>query len=282
MPSSCNKTKKKTHDARKKQSMKDEIVSSTHGPTWCHPQQWFGCGVARVASFSTSVLLVAYVITTLLGFASLQSPDDPIEDPYFTLMEVFILLIMPFMMVAMLAFHQWTPPAKQLLSLGALVFLATTMGITSSVHFVVWTVGRPISDQVENAGYLFSFSWPSVVYALDILAWDWFFGLSMILAAFAVGWTYRIEKALRILMLTSGILCLVGLIALPLDNMQVRIIGIVGYAIVTIPIFALVGVCLGRSTEVALGEHSTETNGVPTKQICEETVDHDVEKASSE
>jgi hypothetical protein len=195
-------------------------------------------------------------------------------------MEVFILLIMPFMMVAMLAFHQRTPPAMQLLSLGAVVFLATTMGITSSVHFVVWTVGRPISDQVENAGYLFSFSWPSIVYALDILAWDWFFGLSMILAAFAVGWTHRIEKALRILMLTSGILCLLGLIALPLDNMQVRIIGIVGYAIVTIPIFALVGVCIGRS-QVALDEHLTETNGVPTREICEETVDHDVEKVSS-
>lgn len=260
--------------------------------TICHPRTLFA-SVGRVASYIVSILLVAYVITTLLGFASLESSDDPIEDPYFTLMEVFILLMMPLMMLVMIVFHQRTPPAKQSYSLGSLGFLAITVGITSSVHFVVWTVSRPISEQVDNAEYVFSFSWPSVVYALDILAWDWFFGLSMIFAAFVVSWTTRLEKSLRILMLISGLLSLIGLIAIPLDDMNVRFIGIVGYAFVTIPIFILLGVLLGCPTpspRTASGEQSVVTKDDSiTKEPCEQAIDAiikdennvDVEQVSS-
>jgi len=237
--------------------------------------------MGRIASYAVAILLVAYVITTLLGFASLESADDPIEDPYFTLMEVFILLLMPLMMLSLVAFHEWAPPAKQIYSLGALGFLAITVGITSSVHFVVWTVGGPISEQVENAEYLFSFSWPSVAYALDILAWDWFFGICMILGAIVVGWTSIIEKSLRILMLVSGVMSLVGLIAIPLDNMQIRIVGIVGYALVTIPVFVLLGVLLGRP-KAEEAEHSDVMINDSAKELCEETVDHDEGQVLSE
>lgn len=253
--------------------MKNETVLSTSRRSWCCRKLGFG-SIGRISSFSVSILLLAYVIITLLGFASLDSPDDPIEDPYFTLMEILILLIMPLMMLVMVAFHQWAPTAKHLCSLGSLAFLAITTGITSSVHFVVWTVGRPLYEQVEDAEYLFSFSWPSVAYALDILAWDWFFGLSMILAAFVVGWSTRIEKALRLLMLISGILSLVGLIAVPLNDMRVRIVGIVGYAFVTIPIFALMGVILGRTSKAA-EEQLMVNKGDSSKESCENTVDRD-------
>jgi hypothetical protein len=120
-------------------------------------------------------------------------------------------------------------------------------GITSSVHFVILTVSR----QLTAAGLtwtplLFSFKWPSVAYTLDILAWDWFFALSMLLAApvFKVG---RLEKTVRLLMIVSGILSLAGLLGVPLANMQVRNIGIIGYAVVALPVFLLLGLVFGRA-----------------------------------
>jgi hypothetical protein len=62
-----------------------------------------------------------------------------------------------------------------------------------------------------------------VVYTLDILAWDFFFALSMLFAApvFKGG---RLETMVRILMIASGIVSLAGLIGVPLANMDVRII----------------------------------------------------------
>ena len=198
--------------------------------------------LARTASFTVTILLVAYIIITLLGFASLESPDDPIEDPYFTMMEVLILLIMPPMVLIFVALHEQSD--KKLYTLSALAFMTACAGITSCVHFVVLTVSRQIQDEIPGSEYLMSFSWPSVVYALDILAWDWFFGLAMIIGSIPWWGETRMNKALCILMNISGILSLVGLIALPLDNIQIRIIGIVGYAAVSIPAFVLMGMLL--------------------------------------
>jgi ABC-type lipoprotein release transport system permease subunit len=57
---------------------------------------------------------------------------------------------------------------------------------------------------------LFSFTWPSVPYALDILAWDLFFELSMLFAA-AVFSGDRFQMSIRILMIVSGVLALAGM-----------------------------------------------------------------------
>jgi hypothetical protein len=40
----------------------------------------------------TVILLVAYTVTLTVGLASLESPDQPIGDPMFTILEVLIIL----------------------------------------------------------------------------------------------------------------------------------------------------------------------------------------------
>ncbi|MFN2371195.1 MAG: hypothetical protein ABR506_08585 [Candidatus Krumholzibacteriia bacterium] len=94
-----------------------------------------------------------------------------------------------------------------------------------------------------------SFRWPSVVYALDILAWDVFFPLAMLLAApvFAgggfVGWIRR-------LMVTSGLLALAGLAGVVTGNMQLRNVGIVGYVGVFVVVAGLLAVLFKRTDPV--------------------------------
>ena len=120
-------------------------------------------------------------------------------------------------------------------------------GITSSVHFVILTVSRQL--EANSVSWLLSFKWPSVAYTLDILAWDWFFALSMLFAApvFGVG---RLEQTVRILMIVSGVLSLAGLIGVPLANMQIRNIGIIGYGVVAPVVFLLLGIVFGRTQYV--------------------------------
>jgi hypothetical protein len=48
-------------------------------------------------------------------------------------------------------------------------------------------------------------------------------------------------------MLVSGVLSLVGLIGVPLADMQYRNIGIVGYAVVGTVVFLLLGMVFGRA-----------------------------------
>lgn len=207
--------------------------------------------IGRAAALSACFLEVVYAVTTILGLLSLTSPQDPISDPFFSMMELLTILIAPLMVVSMVAVHAYASPALKGYSLTALCFMLVMAGITTCVHFVILTV----SHQFEATGLtwvplFFSFKWPSVVYALDILAWDWFFALSMLFAApvFQGG---RLERTLRNLMLVSGVLSLAGLIGVPLANMQVRNIGIIGYAVVAPVVFLLLGMVFGRTQPVA-------------------------------
>ncbi len=87
-----------------------------------------------------------------------------------------------------------------------------------------------------------------MVYALDILAWDVFFALSMLFAAPVFG-TGRLEKAVRVLMVASGVLSLAGLAGVPLADMGIRNPGILGYVGVSLVIFPLLAVVFGRARQ---------------------------------
>ncbi|MCY7423109.1 MAG: hypothetical protein LH478_15360 [Chitinophagaceae bacterium] len=212
--------------------------------------------VGKYTCWFASVLGIVYVVTTVIGFLSLNSPDDPISDPYFTIMEILTMLIAPSMAISMIAVHNYASSNDKMYSLTALCFMFVMAGITSGVHFVILTVSHQF--KAVQLGELFiSFKWPSVVYALDILAWDWFFAISILFAApvFKKG---RLEKVVRNLMIICGLLSLVGLIGVPLANMQIRNIGIIGYALIAPFIFLLLGTILGQTKELSIEQ--TKTN----------------------
>ncbi|QEE17978.1 hypothetical protein DSAG12_03816 [Promethearchaeum syntrophicum] len=194
------------------------------------------------------VLLMFYIPVTILGTISLKAPTDPISDPYFTIMEIIILLIVPFLLICMVNLHMYSKLEDKVYSLAALVFMILLALITSSVHFIILTVSRQIEDMGFSwAPLFFSFKWPSIVYALDILAWDLFFGLSMLFAA-QVFKGDRLEHSLRTVMIISGIISLLGLIGVPLGNMTIRSIGIIGYTLVAAIAFFMMGIVFKRQS----------------------------------
>lgn len=205
--------------------------------------------MGKFAAWAVFFLGIAYVVTLVLGLLSLESPQAPIGDPFFTLLELLILAMAPLMVISMIAVHAYAAPSGKAYSLTALAFMILLASITSSVHFVILTVSR----QIEAAGLpwgslFFSFKWPSVAYALDILAWDFFFALSMLFAA-PIFRESKLERRVKILMIVSGVLSLAGLIGVPLGNMQIRMIGVLGYAVVSPVVFLLLGILFGRIQE---------------------------------
>src|SRR5919112_5304221 len=189
---------------------------------------------------ATVILLVAYAITLIVGLASLECPQEPIGEPMITILEVLIISMMPAMVALMVAVHSWAPRSAKTLTLTSLIFMSLLAGVTCSLHFMILTLSR----QPEFSGQpwqplVFSFEWPSVAYALDIVGWDVFFALSMLFAAPVFSGT-RLATWIRVLMVASGVLSLAGLSGVVVGNMQVRNIGIVGY----VGVFVVVAVLL--------------------------------------
>src|SRR5215207_10271079 len=111
---------------------------------------------------ATVILLVAYAVTLAVGLSSLESPQQPIGDPMFTILEVLIIVMMPAMVALMVAVHAWAPMHAKALSLIAVVFMSLLAGVTCIVHFCVLTLSRQPEFAGRSWGALvLSFTWPS-------------------------------------------------------------------------------------------------------------------------
>jgi hypothetical protein len=197
---------------------------------------------------ATVILVVAYAITLAVGLLTLESPEDPIGGPLFTILEILIIITMPGMVALMVTVHAWAPTNAKALSLTSVVFMGLLAGVTCSLHFVILTLSHQPEFRAQTwLPLVLSFEWPSIVYALDILGWDVFFPLSMLFAAPVFSGS-RLATWIRVLMIVSGVLSLAGLSGVVAGDMQLRNIGIAGYVGVFLVVATLLAVLFYRTT----------------------------------
>ena len=199
-----------------------------------------------VSGAAVAALCFVYLVVLAIGLATLPSPDHPVQQPWLALMELLILLIAPAIVALAVAIGCSASPGRWPWALLGLVFFALCALTTSAVHFCILVLGgQQAFAGAPWATLVFSFRWPSLVYALDILAWDVFFPLGALCLAPAmqgVGLAGRV----RALLVISAALSLAGLAGVVLGDMQVRLIGVVGYAVVFPAAAALVATLLLR------------------------------------
>jgi hypothetical protein len=188
---------------------------------------WIGMWSARVlCAFG-----VAYAVTMVAGFAAMGDLSKPLEDPYLAVMEVLILVMAPVLVLLAAVIHACAPDGTKTYSMTALGWMLLVAGFTMTVHLVQLTVVRRIDPSaIHGFQYLFNWHWPSVLYGVDIVAWDIFFALALLFAApvfHAAG-----QVAVRNGLLIAGAMCLVGIIGPAVNHIALRQIGIIGYAIV--------------------------------------------------
>ena len=199
----------------------------------------------RIGSWSAWVVVafgVGYGVTVVLGFVALGNVRDPLPDPYLAVAEVLIIFMAPAMVVLTTALHACSPPGTRLVSQVAVGFMLLMAGLTMTVHLVELTVARRL-DPASVPGFreLFSYEWPSLLYAVDIAAWDLLLGVALLCAAlvFVGGPFATVGRGLAV----SGVMCLVGLVGPAIGILAWRAIGIAGYAVV----FPLTCVALARA-----------------------------------
>ena len=203
--------------------------------------------IGQIAAWTGFIVVQGYSIASGLGFLSLKSPLDSVGSPFLPIMALLIILMAPLLVVTMVAVHAYAAPEHKVYSVTALAFMILLAGITSSVNFAVLIV----SSQADFAGapwlpLFLPYKWPAVAYAMDVFAWDWFYALSMLCAApiFRGG---RLEQMVRIVMLISGGLSLLGLIVLPFAVLPAIVISIVGWGVAGPIVFLLLAIVFGRT-----------------------------------
>lgn len=135
------------------------------------------------------------------------------------------------------------PRDRMTFALTALAFIIVFTVLTSSVHFASLTVMRQGDPGVlPLLSRQLSFEpRPTLAMSLDLLAWDFFLGLSLVFAAlvFSDG---GLARRVRVSTIVTGTLCIVGTLGPATGHLGIQYVGIAGYALalpVTCPRLAM-------------------------------------------
>jgi hypothetical protein len=176
-------------------------------------------GLGRWSSLAVFLIGMAYLVALVIAFTT-RGLSAPITDPLLAIMEVLTFIAAPFMLAMMAAIHGRASDRHKAVGVLAFGFMILTTGMTTAVHFVALTATRQLGSAL--------LVWPSPAYALELLAWDVFLGLSLMCAALTFDDANR-ESHIRSGLFTCGALCLIGAVGPAVGNMRLQLIGVLGY-----------------------------------------------------
>jgi hypothetical protein len=165
---------------------------------------------------------VFYAITVAIGIYD-SGFTSPIEGPILAVMEMLTLVAAPLLVILMSTIHSTANRSLKVYSLIALAFMILVAGLTSSVHFIGLTALR----QTGMEGII----WPSILYAVELLAWDVFLGLSLLFTA-AVFQGKGLKRKIRMTLIITGVLCIAGTLGPLTGDMRIQFISVLGYGVV--------------------------------------------------
>ena len=214
--------------------------SLTPDPTFVSRARRLGIAAAWI----TFIVVEVYAVVSGIAFASQGRAVE--SGPFLSIMALLVVVMGPFLVLSMVAVHAYASPTRKALALAALVFMIACVAVTSCINFMLLLVSsRPELFSESWRAVFLPCKWPVPAFVLDNFVWDWFFGISMLLAAPVFGGD-TLRNALRAVMILSGALCLAGLAWLAVSPEQAIIIGILGWGAAGPIVFLLLAKVFGR------------------------------------
>lgn len=210
--------------------------------------------LGRVSSWGGLIVGAAYTVFAVLTIVYNINPataQAPMNDPFRPIASILLIFTAALMIASLSAVHAYAPPELKGFSLLALIFMGLAMGTTTIVNFSFFLI---ITHPVEmaNAPWLslfFPAKRPGVLGSIDLLAWGWFFGLSMITAAPVFKDGDR-EKGLRLVMLLTGASTIVGwliMVFIPAAFVPALILQALGWGVLVLIVYFLLARLFDRA-----------------------------------
>lgn len=206
----------------------------------------------RIGMWSARILVVlaiVYIATGAVGLSWVPTPAPPPGlvqvDPFLAILEIIMVILAPVDVVLFAAVYAYASPDRKTCALAALIFVSILCALTCSVHFVLLTLGRQTGYAAVPGAF---YPWPTVLFSLDLLAWDVFQGLGLLFAApvFRGG---GLSRAVRLSMIISGSLCIIGVAGPASGDLRFQVPAIFGYAGGLTVVCVLLAVLFARTGE---------------------------------
>lgn len=214
--------------------------STSADPTFTARARSLGIGAAWMAFALSEV----YAVVSGVAYASQGAAVE--SGPFLSIMALMVVVMGPFLVLSMVAVHAYASAENKPYSLAALAFMIACVTITSCINFCLLLVSSQPELFSESWRALFlPCRWPAPAFVLDNFVWDWFFGISMLLAAPVFGGN-TLKTGLRLVLILGGVLCLAGLVWLAVSPSQAILIGILGWGAAGPIVFLLLAKVFGN------------------------------------
>lgn len=191
------------------------------------------------------VLAVAYLAAVA---AMLIAGNIPPAEPYISIISVVSLASAPLFVFLWAILHHIAPPETKVLTQTSLALIVIFATLTSINRYVALTVVRQSLDMgiTDGLNWFMPYGWPSIMAAMEVLAWGFFLGLAFLSLApiFRKG---RLELAIFWTLILSGILALVAVLGQVVNSIVLNMLGIVAWGPGLIVLFLLLAIWFKRT-----------------------------------
>ncbi len=190
----------------------------------------------RIGSWCGGVLIfLGFAYLGLILILLFSGSGFPPVEPYQTIVNGIVLFTAVGLVFFWAILHQALPTGKKLFSRISLAFVIIFAALTSINRYVALTVVRQslAAGHLDGLQWFLPYGWPSVMLAIEYLAWGFFLGLAFLSLApvFNRG---RLERAIFWTSISVGVLCLIAVVGQMIGSSSVNfspftLMGVIGW-----------------------------------------------------
>jgi hypothetical protein len=186
----------------------------------------------RFLGFWTGVLGILLGVAYMAAIAAIfiSGTGFPPVEPYQTIVSVVSIFSAPTMVFFWCLIYVAVPADKKLYALASLAFIIIFATLTSINRYVSLTVVRQSVQLGKTAGleWFLPYGWPSIMAAIEVLAWGFFLGLSCLFLAPVFG-PKKLERSIFWTLLATGVLGILATLGQVVNSVPLNLLGILAW-----------------------------------------------------
>jgi hypothetical protein len=167
--------------------------------------------IGFISGFVLVMLGLAYL--ALITLMMLSGSGFPPIEPYLTMVNVLIIITAIWMVFFWVIINQAVPEERKVFSQASFALIVIFAALTCINRYVALTVVRQSlsAGNTDGLQWFLPYGWPSIMLAIEFLAWGFFFGLACLCLA-PVFMQGRLERAIFWTLIATGILSLMAVL----------------------------------------------------------------------
>ena len=182
------------------------------------------------------------------------SGNIPPAEPFVSIISVVSLASVPIFVFLWVILHNAALPEQKVFTQTSLALIVIFATLTSINRYVAVTVVRQSIDMgvTDGLNWFMPYGWPSIMAAMEVLAWGFFLGLAFLFLApvFRKG---KLERAIFWTLIISGIISLIAVLGQIMNSVILNMLGIIAWGPGLIMLFVLLALWFKSSKHTQSG-----------------------------